>query len=167
MPRSAQVGGDEVREARGDACPSQLLRGGEAADGAGVEEAGGTEPEAEHFLGLGLRFQQQVTAGDAGVEDAGADVDGDVAWTQVEEFDPVDFILMDQRLGSASSGVSGLAEHFGGGFGQCALVGHGYTQHGVPLEFDVVGVEFAGASQRWALTSSRVSPLAIIITCTW
>ena len=90
------------------------------------------------------------------------------AGTQVEEFDSVDFVLMDQRLRSASSRVSGFAEHIGGGFGQCALVGHGYTQHGVPCEFDGVGsVSGSSDAQRWALTSSRLRPLAIIITCTW
>ena len=163
-----KIVGDEVREARRDPGADELIGRGEGPDGAGVEEAGGAEAESEHFLGRRLRLQQQIASGDSGVEDARADVDGDIAGTQVEEFDSVDLVLMDQRLRSASSRVSGFAEHIGGGFGQCALVGHGYTQHGVPCEFDGVGsVSGSSDAQRWALTSSRLRPLAIIITCTW
>src|SRR5699024_4350927 len=100
---------DEGREARPDAGADARIARGEGPDGGGVEEAGGAEAESEHFLGRRLRLQQKIASGDSGVEDARADVDGDIAGTQVEEFDSVDLVLMDQRLRSASSRVSGFA----------------------------------------------------------
>ena len=58
--------------------------------------------------------EQQVAAGDAGVDGARADVDGDVARTQVEELDVVLGVGDDELLAVAARAVARLAQHLDG-----------------------------------------------------
>ena len=107
---------DQVRRAR-----DRALRRCEA-------ERRATEPELEHLLGLCSGVQQQVPAGDADVEGPLADVDRDVARTQVEELDAVARVAQRELLEVAALGVAGLAEHLGRGLAQRPLVGYGDAQ---------------------------------------
>ncbi len=119
----------------------------EVAHRAGEAEGGGGEAQREQFLGLNLGVEEQVAAGDADVERALADVDGDVAGAEEEELNVVVRVHHDQLAGVAALAVAGLGEHGGGGFGQGALVGDGNSQHwGVFL-----GVEVFSSGKRATL----------------
>jgi hypothetical protein len=75
-------------------------------------------------------LQQHVAAGDADVQRAGGDVDGDVAGPQVEELGVAVGVVDGEVLGAAALPVAALGEHGGRGLAQDALVRHGDAQHG-------------------------------------
>src|SRR6185369_1496268 len=72
---------------------------------------------------------QQVTSGDADVEPAGADIDGDVTRAQEEELDVVLVVGHDELGAVAPDVVARVAEQLAGGGGQRALVRYRETQH--------------------------------------
>ena len=91
----------------------------------------GMTSTAASAVAVGRRgLQQHVAAGDADVEGAGGDVDGDVARAQVEELGVVVGVVDREVLGAAALAVAALGEHLGRGLAQDALVGHGDAQHG-------------------------------------
>ena len=73
--------------------------------------------------------EEQVAAGDAAVDGAGADVDRDVARAQVEELHVVVGVGDDELLGVTTHAVARLAQHLDRGLGQGSLVGNGDSQH--------------------------------------
>ena len=81
-----------------------------------------TEAELAGLLRLGAGVEQQVAAGDAHVQGAFADVQGDVAWAQVEELHTVGDVEQGELLGVGALPVAGLAQDLRGRGGQRALV---------------------------------------------
>ena len=88
------------------------------------------EPEPEFLGHRRARIGGQVPAGDAEIELAGPDIDGDVLGAQEEELDVVGRVQHGQITGIVPLPVTGLAEHVGGGLAQRALVRDGNSQHG-------------------------------------
>ena len=82
--------------------------------------------------GLHAGIEEQITAGDAGVDGALAHVDGDVSRAQEEQLDSVGLVEENELASGAAGAVPGLGEHGDGGLGQRPLVGHGDAQHGNP-----------------------------------
>ena len=124
-----QVRGDQAGVGGGDPAPVEV---GDLVGGARARreaERRGAEAQLEDLLGVGTAVQQQVAAGDADVEGALADVDGDVARAQEEELGVVVGVVQDQVAGVGALAVAGLAQHVGGGLGERALVGYGDAQH--------------------------------------
>src|SRR5690606_33163927 len=126
----AQVGAHQVGVGGGDALACQILDRPFGARGGGVAEAGTAEAEGEALLDRGAGVQRQVAAGDAEVELAGADVDGDVLGPQEVELDLVLRVEDAQLAGIGALAVAGLGEDGGGRFRQRAFVGDCYAQHG-------------------------------------
>ena len=105
---------------RGDPQPGELVEVGVGALRAGEPEPAAAEPEAHHLVGLRARVHEQVTAGDADVEGALADVERDVARAQVEELDAVLGVGQRQLLGVVALPVAGLAQDLGGRQGRAS-----------------------------------------------
>ena len=80
--------------------------------------------------GVDPGVQEQVAAGDAGVDGALTDVDGDVARPQEEQLNVVGLVDEHELTARAAGAVARLGEHGDGGVGQGALVRDGDTQHG-------------------------------------
>src|SRR5262249_12805235 len=80
-----QVGLDDAGVAGGDPLALELLEGQSRPGPGGEPERRAGEPERQDRVGLGAGVEQQVLAGDADVQPAGADVDGDVARAEEEE----------------------------------------------------------------------------------
>ena len=121
---------DQSRVAGGDPVTRDVGDRGRGAGAGGVPEGRRAEAERHQLDGGRAGVEQEVAAGDAAVDGAGADVDRDVARAQVEQLDPVVGVGDDELLGVAPDAVAGLLEHGGGGLGQRALVGDGDAQHG-------------------------------------
>src|SRR5439155_17256130 len=84
-----QVPVHDARVGGGDALPGQVVDLDHRAGAGGEAERRAAEVQVEHPLGRRAGVDQQVPAGDAQVQVAGADVGGDVAGAQVEELDVV------------------------------------------------------------------------------
>ncbi len=109
-PTLGQVGLDHTDVGRGDALALELVEALEPPDRSGEVEARAAEPELHRLDGLRTRVEEQVAAGDAGVERALADVQGDVARTQVEELDVVVDVDEGELLGVVALAIAGLAQ---------------------------------------------------------
>ena len=150
--------------------PAEVLDAGVAGAGQrGVAEGRAAEAELEHLLGRGAGVQQQVAAGDADVQPAGTDVDGDVARAQEEELDAVVRVGEHELPRVRALAVAGLAEHGGGGLGQRALVRHGDAEHGTrPFQgWDRRLVRAAVISEVSVYVVERRGPVASMSTCRW
>jgi hypothetical protein len=120
-----------------------------AADRAGPgrePERGAAEVEVEQLLGAARGVDEQVTAGDAEVEVARADIRGDVARAQVEELDVVGVVAADQVAVVGALAVSRLAQHLCGRTGEGSFVGYCDAQHdrapcGLEVSVDVFQLE--------------------------
>ncbi len=130
QPARGQVGSDETGVRRRDALARDVLDRGHLTGLAGIPERRGAEAERHDLDGVGAGVEQQVAAGDPGVDGARADVDGDVARAQVEELDVVLGVGDDELLAVPTRAVARLAEQLDGRVGQGTLVGHGDSQHG-------------------------------------
>lgn len=106
-----EVLGDDPLVRRGDGHPAEVAHTARCAGLGGVAEGGAGEAELEDLLGIGVRVEQEITAGDPDVELPGADVDRDVPRTQVEELHPVLGVHEHQLLGLLALLVAGLMEH--------------------------------------------------------
>ena len=124
-----EVAAEQSVIAGGEALAFELFDRGEVAHGSGEAERGGREAQREQLFGFDLGVEEQVSAGDADVERALADIDGDVAGAEEEEFNVVVRVHHDQLAGVAALAVAGLGEHGGSGFGQGSLVRDGNSQH--------------------------------------
>ena len=125
-----EIGLDDAGVGGGDALADEV---GGPLDGAGARgEAKRGEAEAERDDRFGRRagVEQQVLAGDADVELAGADVDRDVARAEEEELGLVLGVEQDELAAVAALPVAGLDEHLAGRFGERALVRNGDAEHG-------------------------------------
>ncbi len=135
----SEVGADEARIARRHPLAVDVVDRGHLAGAGGIPEGRAPEAERHHLDRGGAGVEQQVATGDAAVDGAGADVDGDVAGAQVEELDVVLDVGDDELLGVAAGAVARLAKHLDGGVGQGALVGHGNSQHGGGVLWGLTG----------------------------
>jgi hypothetical protein len=133
-PRSCEVPADDPGVAGGDPLAAEVVGAGRGAGHGGVVEGGACEPEPEDLLGVAVAVEEQVPAGDADLELAGADVGGDVTRPQEEELGVVLVVDEHQLVSRAALAVARLAEHRDGGLGQRPLVRHGDAQHGGPQE---------------------------------
>ena len=136
MPLVGQVAGAAARRSWWQ-CACLRARAAEVkvAGGAGEAEGGRAEAQRQDLVDVvvDLGVQVQVAAGDSDIEDAAADVHGDVTGTEVEELHVVVGVDHDQFAVVAALDVAGLQQHGRGGFGQGSLVGKCYTQHGAVL----------------------------------
>ena len=133
LRRDAVVGEvllDQALVARRDAVAADVGEGARGAGAGGIPEGRRAEAQAQDLDRGGAGVEEQVAAGHAAVDGAGADVDGDVTGTEVEQLDAVVGVGDDELLGVATGAVARLAEHGGRGLGQRALVGDGDAQHG-------------------------------------
>jgi hypothetical protein len=150
-PQQHRVGrGDPLAGQLVDALDAGLHRAGEAERGAA--EAQRHDLHRCRALSDGRRgLEEHVPPGDADVQGAGGDVDGDVAGPQVEELGVAVRVVDGEVLGAAALPVPALGEHGGRGLAQDALVGHGDAQHGwtPSVGFDR-GWLSGGQRQRWA-----------------
>ena len=159
-----QVVAHQVGVGRGDPQPREVLDRPVLARGSGVPERGAAEAERQPLGDRGTRVAGEVAAGDAEIEFTGSDVDRDVLGAQEEELDLVGRVEDGQVAGVGATAVTGLAEDFGGGLGQRALVGDCDAQHG--------GGFLSGAGGGVSISRSQMSvdvlelqPLPTISTC--
>src|SRR4029077_1282770 len=80
---------DQSGVARGDPVTRDVANRGRGAGAGGVPEGRRAEAQGHQLDGGRAGVEQEVTAGDAAVDGAGAHVDRDVAGAQVEQLDPV------------------------------------------------------------------------------
>jgi hypothetical protein len=107
---------------RRDALARQVGERGEHPRRSREAEPRAAEAESERLLGLRAGVEQEVPAGDADVERALADVQRDVAGSQVEELHAVVGVEERELLGVGALTVAGLAQHVGGRGSEGALV---------------------------------------------
>jgi len=124
-PCSARWGGHQPGVARGDPLAVNVLDARGDTGLCGIAEGRGAETQRYRLERRGTGVQQEVTTGDPAVQGARADIDSDVSRAQEEELDVVVDIGQHELLGVATTPVTSLAQHLGGGLGQRALVGHG------------------------------------------
>ena len=140
-PCAGEEVADEARVARGDADALEVGELGERAGRAGEAEGGVAEVERRDLDGRRAGVEQQVAAGDADVERAGADVGGDVARTEVEELDVVAGVGDDAaRAGRGGRRTRPRASICAAVSDERALVGHGDSEHG-PWSLRVDGTD--------------------------
>jgi hypothetical protein len=124
-----QEAGDQSRVRRGDPGVGQIRRRRISTRTGGKAERRRAEREVEHLFDVGAGVDVEIAAGDAEIQVTGGDVDGDVAWAQVEELDVVVGIEAGEVLVISALAVSRLAQHLDGGGAEAAFVGYGDTQH--------------------------------------
>ena len=123
-----EVGAHHAGVGRGDPLAGEVGDVGELPARAREAEPAAPEAEVDGLLGLGAGVEQQVAPGDADVEGALPDVQGDVAGAQVEELDVVLGVDERELLGVVALAVAGLAQDLRGRLRQAALVGDGDAQ---------------------------------------
>ena len=113
----------------GHTAPGDVGQGAHRALGGGEAEGGAGEAQGQVLDGVDPGVQEQVAAGDAGVDGALTDVDGDVARPQEEQLDVVGLVDEHELAAGTAGAVARLGEHGDGGVGQGALVRDSNTQH--------------------------------------
>src|SRR5699024_5748602 len=104
-------------------------RRGHRAGRGGEPERRASEAEGAVLDRLHAGVEHEVAAGDAGVDRARSDVDGDVARAQVEELDLVLGVDEHEFAAVPALAVAGLAQEVGGGAREGPLVRYSDPQH--------------------------------------
>ena len=129
-PPRREVVAHQVRIRRRDALTAQIVDAPLLTCGSCIAEGRGPEAHRELLVDLGTRVASEITTGDAEIERARADVDGDVFGSEEEELDVVVDVEDGEILRVGSFAVTRLGQHGGGRLGEGTFVGDCNAQHG-------------------------------------